>query len=60
MGGGNIAPPAENRPFSVKKMKIFKNGWTEKALPKPHNPTYTLRFHCIYSKPFKIACGMFK
>ena len=26
MGGGNIAPPAENRPFSVKKMKIFKNG----------------------------------
>ena len=29
-GGGKFAPPAENRPFSLEKMKIFKNGWTEK------------------------------
>ena len=32
MGGGKFAPPAENRPFSVEKMKIFKNGWTEKLI----------------------------
>ena len=51
-GGGHMAPQPENRPFPVEKMKFFKNGWTEKALPKPHNPTYTLRFHCIYSNPF--------
>ena len=30
MGGGHMATPAENRPFSVEKMKFFKNGWTEK------------------------------
>ena len=47
-----MAPRPENRPFPVEKMKFFKNGLTEKALPKPHNPTYTLRFHCIYSNPF--------
>ena len=37
--------PAENRPFSVEKMKIFKNGWTEKApqAPQPHlYPTISL------------------
>ena len=34
MGGGKFAPPAENRPFSVEKMKIFKNGWTEKKWSK--------------------------
>ena len=51
-GGGHMAPRPENRPFPVEKMKFFKNGWTEKALPKPHNPTYTLRFYCIYSNPF--------
>ena len=45
----SYCPPAENWPFSVEKSK---NGWTEKALPKPHNLTYTLRFHCIYSNPF--------
>ena len=32
-GGGNNAPPAENRPLSVEKMRIFKNERTEKALP---------------------------
>ena len=26
-----MAPPPENGPFSVEKMKIFKNGWTVKA-----------------------------
>ena len=25
-----MAPRPENRPFPVEKMKIFKNGWTEK------------------------------
>ena len=34
MGGGKFAPPAENRPFSVEKMEIFKNEWTEKWLKK--------------------------
>ena len=32
MGGGHMAPQPENRPFSVEKMKFFKNGWTEKYL----------------------------
>ena len=31
MGGGNIAPLAENRPLSVKKIRIFKN---EPYIPK--------------------------
>ena len=34
MGG----PPAENRPFLVEIMKIFKNGWTEKPSPSPTTP----------------------
>ena len=38
-GGGHMAPPAENRPLSVEKMRIFKNERSEKALPTPHNPT---------------------
>ena len=46
-GGGNIAPLAENRPLSVKKIRIFKNEPSENALPTPRNPTYTLRFHPI-------------
>ena len=31
MGGGNIAPLAENRPLSVKKIRIFKNEPSENA-----------------------------
>ena len=34
-----IAPPAVNRPFSVEKLRIFKNERSENALPTPHNPT---------------------
>ena len=39
MGGGHMAPPAENRPLSVEKIKIFKNERSENALPTPRNPT---------------------
>ena len=31
MGGGDIAPPAVNRPFSVEKLRIFKNERSENA-----------------------------
>ena len=39
MGGGQYCPLAENRPLSVKKIRIFKNEPSENALPTPRNPT---------------------
>ena len=38
-GGGNIAPPAENRPLSVEKMQIFKNERSESRFSDPPSPS---------------------
>ena len=37
-GGVNLPPLPLNRPYSVEKVRIFKNERSEKALPTPHNP----------------------
>ena len=40
-----MAPQPENRPFSVEKMKFFKNGWTEKENWRFADLLYTFFVH---------------
>ena len=58
MGGGKNYPEPLNRPYWVEKVRIFENEGSENPLPTPHNPTYTQRFHYIYSNHFENACGV--
>ena len=57
-GGGRSDPRVHKFACYGRKTKKYRIRGTENALPTPHNPTYTQRFHRIYGEDVHDACGV--
>ena len=58
LGGVKVTRRHINPYITAGKRKKIRIWGMKNALPNPHNPTYTQRFHCIYVKHFHDAYGV--
>ena len=57
-GGVKVTRGCINPHVTAGRRKKIRIRGMKNALPTPHNPTYTLRFHRIYSARSHNACGV--